>query len=57
MCLGINLAMAEMYIGLANVFRRLNFELFETTRDAVDMASDYFIPIPKDTNGVRVLVE
>ena len=57
MCLGMNFAMAELYIGLATVFRRLDMELYETERDAVDMAADYFVPIPKEeTKGVRVLI-
>ncbi|PNY20708.1 Trichodiene oxygenase [Tolypocladium capitatum] len=57
MCLGMNFAMAELYIGLATVFRRLDLELYETGRDAVDMAADYFVPIPKEgTEGIRVLV-
>ncbi|KAJ0331815.1 hypothetical protein COL5a_002484 [Colletotrichum fioriniae] len=57
MCLGMNFAMAELYIGLATVFRRLEIELYETGRDAVDMAADYFVPIPKEgTQGVRVMV-
>ncbi|KAK1485983.1 cytochrome P450 [Colletotrichum tamarilloi] len=57
MCLGMNFAMAELYIGLATVFRRLDIELYDTGRDAVDMAADYFVPIPKEgTQGVRVMV-
>ncbi|RYP09745.1 hypothetical protein DL764_001080 [Monosporascus ibericus] len=57
MCLGMNFAMAELYIGLATVFRRLDLELYETGRDAVDMAADYFVPIPKEgTEGVRVMI-
>ncbi|KAI4710113.1 hypothetical protein J4E89_005345 [Alternaria sp. Ai002NY15] len=58
MCLGINLARAELYIGLAVVFRRLELELFETGRAAVEMKADYFIPFPdRATKGVRVLVK
>ncbi|KAL9044219.1 MAG: hypothetical protein Q9214_002626, partial [Letrouitia sp. 1 TL-2023] len=58
MCLGVNLAWAEMYIGLATVFRRVELELFETESDAVDMAREYFVPLPKrGTKGVRVLVK
>lgn len=58
MCLGMNFATAELYIGLATVFRRVELELYETERDAVDMAADYFVPIPKEgTEGVRVLVK
>ena len=57
-CLGMHLAYVELYIGLANVFRKLNLELWETERDAVDMASEYLVPMPKaGTKGVRVLVK
>lgn len=57
-CVGMNFAFAEMYIVLANVFRRLDLELFETERDAVDIYSEYFIPRPKPgTKGVRVTVK
>lgn len=57
MCLGMNFASVELYIGLATVFRKLDLELYETERDAVDMAADYFVPIPKSgTEGVRVMI-
>lgn len=58
MCIGLNLARAELFIGLAVLFRRFNFELFDTTREAVDMKADYFLPLPSPTSkGVRVLVK
>lgn len=58
MCLGLNLAWAEMYIGLETVMRRVDFELWETTRDDVDMASEYFVPQQKrESKGVRVVVK
>lgn len=54
----MNLANAEVYIGLATLFRRVNMELFETQRDAVDMAADYYVQAPKaGTKGVRVLIK
>lgn len=54
----MSLAYAELYIGLATMFRELDFELVGTGRDAVDMAADYFVPLPKaGTKGVRVLVK
>ncbi|CAK1363241.1 unnamed protein product [Cercospora beticola] len=57
MCLGMNLANAELYIGLATFFRNIDATLFETDRDAVDVAHDYFLPRPKHgTKGVRVTV-
>lgn len=58
MCVGMHLAWAGMYIGLANMFRRLDFDLFETADDAVVMAREFFVAQPReDTKGVRVLVK
>lgn len=57
-CQGITLAYAEMYIALATVFRRCEFELFQTTRDAVDCYLDMVVPHPKPgTLGVRAKVK
>ena len=57
-CVGMQLAYAELYIGLSTLFRRFNFELFETDRTAVDLHVDTFVPRPKPgTKGVRVLVK
>ena len=43
-CIGLNLAWVELYIGLATVFRRVDFELFETGKEAVEMAREFFVP-------------
>ena len=57
-CLGQHLAMAELYIGLATAFRRLDLELFETGEEAVTLARDFFVPLPEvGTKGVRVIVK
>lgn len=56
-CIGMELAVAEIHLTMVTVFRRFNFELFETDCSDVDMKHDYFIPLPElDTKGVRVLV-
>ena len=56
-CLGIHLAWAEMYIGLATVFRRVRMELFETGPEEVVMTREYFVPLPKEGGkGVRARV-
>lgn len=56
-CLGINLAYAEMYIALANIYRRFEFELYETGRESVELYRDMFLPhVRPDTQGVRVKV-
>ncbi|KAI0543191.1 putative cytochrome P450 [Xylaria digitata] len=56
MCIGVNLAYAEMYVGLACIFRRLKLELHDTTRERdIDIARDCFIGEPSpSTKGVRV---
>lgn len=40
-CLGRQLALAEIYLTLAAIFRRFDLELYETTRDDVDVAHDF----------------
>jgi cytochrome P450 len=54
-CVGMQLAYADLYIGIASFFRRFECELFETERDAVDLYLDSFVPRAKPgTKGVRV---
>jgi cytochrome P450 len=56
-CVGMQLAYADIYIGLATFFRHFDCELFETERDAVDCYLDSFVPRAKPgTQGVRVKV-
>jgi cytochrome P450 len=57
-CLGLNLAYAEMYMALATVFARFEMELWETTREDVDVVHDFVNPSPRlDSKGVRALVK
>ena len=47
----------ELYIVLAQIFRRLSLELYETDASDVELAHDFFLPSPKlDSKGVRVRV-
>lgn len=56
-CVGMQLAYADLYIGLATFYRRFDCELYQTERDAVDLFMDLFVPRPKPgTKGVRVKV-
>ncbi|KAI0812130.1 cytochrome P450 [Xylaria sp. FL0064] len=58
-CLGMNLAMAEISLALAVLYRPNGpkMELFETDESDVKQAHDFLIPLPKlDTKGVRVLI-
>lgn len=57
-CLGMNLSWMELYVALATVFRRHDFELFETDRGDVDFIVDLVRPMPKrGSKGVRVVVK
>ncbi|KAJ6092288.1 cytochrome P450 [Penicillium canescens] len=59
-CVGINLAYAELYMGIGLLVRRLGgrMQLFETTKEDVEIHYDRFVPTPKDgTKGVRVLIQ
>ena len=69
-CLGINLAYAELYMALAEVFRSYGsadvrdagdqgyLELFETTLRDVEIESDMTIPLPAaGSQGVRLRVK
>lgn len=45
-------------MGLAAVFRRFTFELYETDDSDVRLAHDLFLPdVKKDSKGVRVTVK
>lgn len=56
-CVGLNLAWAELYLATATVFRRFDMELYETSRNDVDIARDCFASQPvKGSKGVRVIV-
>lgn len=57
-CLGMDLAYAEMYLAAAIIHRRFPLtELYNTSREDVDVAHDFFNPYPSLTSeGVRVLV-
>ncbi|KEY64672.1 hypothetical protein S7711_02872 [Stachybotrys chartarum IBT 7711] len=57
-CVGIHLAYAEIYIGLATLFRRHDLELFETTRRDVDFYREELKACPAPgSKGVRVKVK
>lgn len=59
-CVASNLAMAELYAVLGNVFRRFGdggIELWETGREDVEMKLEFFSPvIGLESKGLRVLI-
>lgn len=57
-CAGMSLAYAELQVAIAALFRRFDFELYQTDKSAVELARVMFGPQPKKgTKGVRVLVK
>lgn len=57
-CLGMHMAYLEIYLTMATLLRRFDFELFETDRSSVDFFQDFITPQPKPGGfGVRVQVK
>jgi cytochrome P450 len=58
MCIGLNLAMAEQYLVLGNIFRRFDVELYKTTRERdINTARDCFFGEPSQSSpGVMVKI-
>jgi cytochrome P450 len=54
-CLGINLAWAELYLGVKGVFGNIDMQLHDTNEADVRCTADYFTP-KSSGRGVRVLV-
>ncbi|PGH17714.1 hypothetical protein AJ80_04722 [Polytolypa hystricis UAMH7299] len=57
-CLGMNLAWAELYYAIGNIFRRFEFSLHpETDITDVEYKHDFFNPrVKMDSKGVRLIV-
>ncbi|KAL8831387.1 MAG: hypothetical protein Q9170_005322 [Blastenia crenularia] len=56
-CLGIELAYAELYLTAAMVYRTFGTKLFETTKEDVEVKHDFFNGYPSfNSRGVRVTV-
>lgn len=55
-CMGMQLAWAELSLMLAGVVRWFDLDLYETDESAVRMGSDAGVPIPAHNNGLRAKV-
>lgn len=56
-CVGKNLGQAELFLTLATVLRRFDFDLYETAASDVTMERDWYVMQPKkDSLGVRAMV-
>lgn len=52
------MAHAELYMGVASLFRRFEMELYKTDVSDMLLEHDFFLPAPKDgSKGVRVKVK
>ncbi|MCJ1471637.1 hypothetical protein MMC13_000277 [Lambiella insularis] len=57
-CLGMELAYAELYLAVAMIHRRFDTELFETTREDVEIEHDFFTGYPSLTSkGLQITVK
>jgi hypothetical protein len=53
----MHLANAQMYILLASLVRRNEFQLWQTGEESVSAEHDWFLPFPRvGTRGVRVRI-
>lgn len=58
MCLGMHMAYLQINLAVATLFRRFDFNLFETDRSNVDFFQEFLSPRPKPGGlGVRVQVK
>ncbi|KAF9883416.1 hypothetical protein FE257_003499 [Aspergillus nanangensis] len=49
-CLGLNLAYAELFLVFATMIRRFDLELFETSEKDIEFARDFGTPYPEEGN-------
>lgn len=57
MCIGLNLAYAELYLTIVAAIVPFHFELHETTLKDVEICHDFFVGMPQlDSKGVQVKI-
>ena len=57
-CIGMSLALVELYLVIGNLFRDYDMKLVETREEYLKMTHDFFSPFgPADSKGLRVKVE
>ncbi|GFF31299.1 trichodiene oxygenase [Aspergillus udagawae] len=57
MCVGLNLAYAELFLVIATLVRRFDMELYETPKENIEFARDFGTPYPEKGNlSVRAIV-
>lgn len=57
-CIGMNLALVEIYLVIGSLFRDYNMRLVETREEDLKMTHDFFSPFgPTNSKGLRIKVE
>lgn len=55
-CVGMHLALLELYLAIGNLFHRFDMELYETTEEDIRLTHDFFsLDASKEAQGLRVL--
>lgn len=56
-CLGMHLALAELYLTIGNLFHRFDMGLYDTDEDDIRLAHDFFsLDASKEAKGLQLLV-
>lgn len=56
-CLGMHLALAELYLTIGNLFHRFDMELYDTDEKEIRLTHDFFsLDASKEAEGLRILV-
>ena len=56
-CVGMHLALVELYLAIGNLFYRLHMELYDTTEEDIRLTHDFFsLDASKEAQGLRVLI-
>lgn len=57
-CIGMNLALVELYLVIGNLFRDYNMKLVETREGDLKITHDFFSPFgPANSKGLRIRIE
>lgn len=56
-CVGMHLALVELYLTIGNLFHRFDMELYKTTEEDIRLTHDFFsLDASKEAQGLRVLI-
>lgn len=56
-CVGMHLALVELYLAIGNLFHRFDMELYKTTEEDIRLTHDFFsLDASKKAQGLRALI-